>query len=363
MNRLLSKAIVAQYYKINTGFFLVLFLLLFGLLNGQATIDLHHFMMQNITSDWRFLAGAMIIWLVYDVKCVLYCHKELRNPAGNYLYTMQSLPDGRQLWLWLLVHAQQMLPVLVYGCITVAVGIAHGHAGYAGIFAAYQLLLCMASAMVHRSTLNSTWKQALLPQLRVMRGMRKRPITFLLHYSLNMRKGTFIGLKVLSVLLLQGMIAANQAEINKESVAVLMMFLVSAHSLLPVYYRNFAEHRLSFLRNLPVSAWKIYVTIVFTYVVIFLPEIAFLLLNSRHALSWQVMLQLYAVAISQMLLYTSLQYVPRISTDRYTMIVVVLFFATLLFLASFDLAPLIAVELVLATALFIRFYRGYEMLG
>ncbi|GAA4460684.1 hypothetical protein GCM10023093_03740 [Nemorincola caseinilytica] len=360
MNKLLSKAIVAQYYKINTGFFLVLFLLLFGLLNGKATIDMHHYLMQNITSDVRFLVGAMVIWLMYDVKCILYCHKELRNPAGSYLYTMQALSNGRQFRLWFFCHVQMMLPVLVYGGITVTVGMAHGQPLYASIFLVYQMLLCVVSAMLHRDTVNSTWKQLLPPLPIFMQGMRKRPVTFLLHYSLNMRKGTFVGLKVLSILLLQGMIAANQVEINKESVAVLMMFLISAHSLLPMYYLRFAETRLAFLRNMPVSTVSIFLTIVFTYAIIFLPEIAFLLLNSRHALSWQVMLQLYAVAMSQMLLYTSLQYVPGVSSDRYMLIVVVLFFATLLFLASFDLGPLIAVELALSVILFALFYRNYE---
>lgn len=361
MNGLLNKAIVTHYYKLNAGFFLVLFLLLFGLLNGQATIDLHHFLMQNIMSDYRFLLGAMGIWLIYTVKSASFVHKELRNPSNVYLFTMQSLGNGRQFGIWLLCHMQLMLPVLVYGAFTIAIGIANGHIGFAGIFLAYQAMLCGLSAALTCNTINSTWKHVLPPLPTLLRRSRKHAITFLLHYSMHMRKGTFIGLKILSVLLLKGLITANEVEINKESVAVLMMFLISANSLLPFYYVRFAETQLSFLRNMPVKQASLFLATAFTYAIIFIPELAFLLLNSQHALSLAIITDLYFVAISQMMLYTALQYVPRLTTDKYFLLVAGLFFATLLFLASFNLALLAATELIVATVLFKLFYRNYEL--
>lgn len=361
MNRLLNKAIVTQYYKLNTGFFLVLFLLLFGLLNGQATIDLHHFLMQNIMSDYRFLLGGMAIWLIYTIKSASFVHKELRNPANTYLFTMQSLGNGKQMGIWLLCHLQLMLPVLVYGACTIAIGIANGQFGFAGIFIAYQALLCCLSAVLSCNTINSTWKHLLPPLPTLLRRTRKQPFTFLLHYSLHMRKGTFVGLKILSVLLLKGLITANEMEINKESVAVLMMFLISANSLLPYYYVRFAETQLVFLRNMPLKQVSLFLAAALTYAIIFIPEVTFLLLNSQHALSLAIIADLCFVAISQMMLYTALQYVPRLNTDKYFLLVAGLFFATLLFLASFNLALLAAIELIVAALLFKFYYRNYEL--
>lgn len=360
MNRLLNKAIVREYYKINTGFFLVVFLLLFGLLNGQATIDLHHFLMQSMMSDYRFLLGAMGIWLLYTVKSSSYVHKELRNPANAYLFTMQSVSNGRQLSIWLLCHFQIMTPVLAYGTIATAIGIINEQYAFAGIFLTYQLMLCVVAALLSRNTVNSTWKHVLPHLPTLLRRRRKSPFTFLLHYSLHMRKSTFVGLKVLSVLLLKGLITANEAEINKESVAVLMMFLISANSLLPVYYVRFAESQLAFLRNMPIKQASLFMTVTLTYAILFLPEVVFLLLNSQHALSVAIIADLYVVCITQMMLYTALQYVPRVTTDKYFLIVLGLFFATLLFIASFNLLLLAGTEMVVAAVLFGMFYRKYE---
>lgn len=361
MNRILSKAIVTQYYRINAGFFLVLLLLLFGLLPANAVVAMHQYLMTEITSNWLFLAGASLLWFAYSGKCLLYCHRELRNPTNGYLYHMQALPWWRHYGLWLAVHAQLMMPTLLYGAITVALGIHTHHYGLAILFAAIQIVLLATPPLLSTYTTNNTWRHHPIKMPALLRGVRKRPVTFLLHYALHMRKGTFIGLKALSVLLLQGMVAANTDDINKESVAVLMMFLISAHALLPVYFVQFAAIRLRFVNNLPISRAKLLLTGALTFAVIYLPEFLFLTLNGRHALPAGIMLSLYAVAIAQTMLYAALLYLPRMTVDRYTMVVLGLFFVTLLFLASFNLWLLCIVESVATVAIFYTRYRQYEL--
>jgi hypothetical protein len=73
------------------------------------------------------------------------------------------------------------------------------------------------------------------------------------------------------------------------------------------------------------------------------------------------MLSLYAVAIAQTMLYAALLYLPRMTVDRYTMVVLGLFFVTLLFLASFNLWLLCIVESVATVAIFYTRYRQYEL--
>ena len=50
MRNVLVKTIVIQFYRINSGFFLTVFILLFGLMNGKAVIDMHHQIMLGINS-------------------------------------------------------------------------------------------------------------------------------------------------------------------------------------------------------------------------------------------------------------------------------------------------------------------------
>jgi hypothetical protein len=359
MKQVLAKTLVVQFYKINTGFFLVAFILLFGLLNGKATIDLHHGIMRQITTSWSFAAGAMAVWMLYNIKCITYCIREIKNPANTFLFSMQSLSNPYHFWLWLSCHTTLLMPMLAYAGVTVAVGLTEGKPLLAVLFAVFQGLLC-CSAVVYYRLINNTWRKPLIRTPETLLNTKKRFHMYLLHYSLTMRKGTFIGIKILSLLLLQGMVFANAYEINKESICVLIMFLVSAHALLPVYYVGFMENDLAFIRNLPVRALHKYLVFVFTYAIIFLPELLFLLLNGHHALPLTLTLSLYAVAVSQLALYTSIQYANKITTDRYFMIVTGFFFASLLFLASFNLWVLFAVESVVAVGLFVGLYPRHE---
>jgi len=359
MNSVLTKTIVMQFYKINTGFFLVSFILLFGLLNGKATMDLHHHIMQNICSSLSFAAGAAVVWSLYTVKCVTFFLKNIYAPANTFLFTMQSLSNRRQMFLLLQCQALLLSPVLAYAGVTIAVGLSNGNILLPALFATFQLALC-GSAIIYYRAINSTWHQPAFRVPSVWANKRKPFITYLLHYSLNTRKSTFIGIKILSLLLLQGMVMANSYEVNKESICVLMMFLISAHALLPAYYVQFMENSMSFLRNMPITLGRKYMVYVVTYAVIFLPELLFLLLNSKHALPLQLICALYTIAITQLSLYTSLQYLPRLNTDRYTGIVFGFFFASLLFLASFNLWLLAIVETIAAIALFSTLYTKYE---
>jgi hypothetical protein len=359
MNQVLTKILATQFYKINAGFFLASFILLFGLLNGQATIELHYQIMRSITSSFSFMAGAMIVWVLYNIKCLSYGLKTIHAPENSFLYEIRAVNNNRQKLLWIANHIMLLAPMLTYAGITIVVGITNRHYLHTSLFLLFQLLLC-SSGLIYFQAINSSHKQPRYNITLPKTNFRKGLFSFLLLYSLDTKKTTFIGIKLLSLLLLQGLIAANAYEVNRESVCVLIIFLISAHALLPIYYVTFMEEELAFMRNLPIPALKKFASYVFTYAIIFLPELLFLLINGNHALPLSVTLSLYGVAMSQLALYTSIQYLREMTTERYTMIVFVFFFASILFLASFDLWPLFVVELIAASIIYLIQYKKYE---
>jgi hypothetical protein len=360
MTGILSKTIAVQFYRINTGFFLVTFLLLFGLLNGKATIDLHHYLMLRISDSYVFATGATALWILYWFKCLTYTIRAIKNPVNGFLYHMQAMGNNHQLLSWISCQVLLLFPLLIYAAITVVTGIGAGHVLLPLLFALLQIVLIGGGALLCVNQINSTWQKPMFTIPQPLNEVKKGFYSYLLFYSLNQRKGTFIGVKLLSLLLLQGMVMANKYEINRESICVLMMFLISAHALLPVYYVRFLEEDLSFIRALPFPAINRFKSYLGTYLIIFLPELLFLLLNGRHSLPIETTLSLYAVAVSQSALYSSILYFRNMLTERYTMIVFAIFFASLLFLAAFNLWLLFAVESVCAVLLFYLLHARYE---
>lgn len=360
MSGILFKVIVERFYKLNSGFFLLFFILLFGLLDGKSTMDLHHAIMEGITSSWLFMCIAAVVWMAYNFKCISFAVKELNEPQNTFLYQLQCTGNRPLYLLLFLTHAAIYLPLLVYGSVTVIVGIQQHHYLLSAMFIFFQLAATGTGAYIYFQKISTTWQQPLvkLPSFDIFGT--KNFSSYLLHYSLHYRKRTFIGVKFFSLLLLQAMVAANSSKVSKEAICLLIMFLISAHSLLPAYYVRFVEHGMPFLRNMPVSIMKRYGVYALTYAVIFLPELCFLLINAHHTLPLQLTLSLYAMAVSQSLLYTGIQYLRNMQAERYNMIVFGIFFITLLLLASLNLWIVFAVELVVATVLFIVNYDRYE---
>lgn len=361
MSNILFKVLVARFYKQNTGFFLLFFVLLFGLLDGKSTIQLHDAIMQGVTSSVGFCGVAMVVWAAYNFKCTSFCLKELDQPENSFLYRMQAVNNRKQFILLLTAHAAIYAPLLAYAAATVVHGWYEHQYILPCIFLLYQLLMCGISAAIYFNKINSTWEQPFitLPSFDISR--KKQFLFYLIHYSLSSRKGAFIGIKLCSMLLLQAMVAANTHKLSKEAICVLIMFLISAHSLLPLHYVRFVEGGMAFLRNLPITVMRRLLMYITTYAIIFLPELLFLLLNTHHIMPLELTISLYAVAVAQLSLYTALQYINGINTERYTLFVFGLFFINLLLLASFNLWFLFVAEAAVSVSLFTALYNRYEI--
>lgn len=359
MRNVLVKTIVMQFYRVNSGFFLTVFILLFGLMNGKAVIDMHHQIMRGISSSFSFFAGASLIWLTYSIKCINFTTRTLKDPSGSFLYTMQTLSDKHQKAMFVMLQCLMMAPLTIYGLLTVTVGYGYGKMLYPTLFLFLQVTL-FAAGIIPLRTINNTWNEKHvrinLPNRKFNFGQK----WYLLLYSINDRKATFVGIKIFSLLLLQAMVAANRTEANRESFSFLILFLIAAHAMLPAYYVRFSEQQMSFLRNMPISRSRHLANYLFTYSLIFLPEMLFLTINAHHTLTLQVIGSLFTSAIATSLLYTSLQYLPKLTTERYITYVSVSFFSSLLFVASFGLWWFTLLAITLAVAIFFKRYYGYE---
>jgi hypothetical protein len=138
------------------------------------------------------------------------------------------------------------------------------------------------------------------------------------------------------------------------------MFIIAAHSLLPLHFVAFMESRMAFLRNLPLSILYRYGLYAFTYAVIFLPELAFLTLNGNGSIPNYLAITLYLLAVVQLCFYTSILHSNLTNRGNYTMVVFVVFFASLMAMASLPLWGIIAIEFVVSLALFYSQYNKYE---
>ena len=119
-------------------------------------------------------------------------------------------------------------------------------------------------------------------------------------------------IKIFSMLALQLLVMLNTDKVSKENICFLILLSISAHALLPSHYVRFLETEMSFLRNLPIPLYKRLSQFTFTYLVILVPELLFLLYNEISIMSMSGILSVYLLAVTRLSLYSAIQYLPGI---------------------------------------------------
>lgn len=351
--------LVNKFYKVNAGFFLFLALVLFGILPAADTLHLHRGLMLAATSSVTGVGIASCIILLYASRCLFFTLRELSLPELTFLHNMQALKDPRQLLYLGMVFSCTYLPLFIYAGITAWLGLTQGNYIYSLLLLLILLTTIIICTYIIFRRINGTYKESKL-KLPDFDLPEKGYYSFLLHYSIHEKKGVLVAIKFFSILALQLLVALNADKASKENICFLMMLCISAHALLPVHYTRFIEGQMPFLRNMPLTLLRRYSLPAFSFAVIFLPELLFLLWNEKNIIPISTILSLYLLAITRLLLYYSIQYLPRMSTERFTMLVFFMFFASMILLASLPLWLFIIIESIISILLFYTLYYKYE---
>lgn len=108
----LSKVLVMEFYRRNSGFFFVLALLLFGLFTAEN----HRMLAELAVSDLRFFAMAYAFpWLLYALKTTFWGINAFEEPQSRFLlHHLSLLSSFRLLRLLMQVQLALLMPVLLF---------------------------------------------------------------------------------------------------------------------------------------------------------------------------------------------------------------------------------------------------------
>lgn len=109
---ILQKTIVNHFYKVNTGFFLFIFFVLFGLPYNVSTFHLS--IIHSIIQSPIILLIVLALWLLYNFKCMDYTVKQLQEPQQNFLYCLHAISMKNLVTYFLYAQGMMYMPVLLY---------------------------------------------------------------------------------------------------------------------------------------------------------------------------------------------------------------------------------------------------------
>ncbi|MES2730873.1 MAG: hypothetical protein V4714_03965 [Bacteroidota bacterium] len=341
--RLLIQIIGIPFYQRNAGFFLVAFLLLFGVVSPQLAISYHLAILHAMVESALILLAAAVVWLLYALKCAHHALKTLALPENEFTYCISLLPLRRQLFSLFCTQSFIFLPIWLYALTAVGVACSRQAYGSAAVIVVYNSLLCLLMAGLFYRKIkhpNQDHTTNFLSQYLDQKFTKPYP-AFFWSYLLNEEKVLLLSTKAFSILILVG-IMPLYTSVDYDQRMLRIGFLLSAftHTILVNQFRQFEETRLLLSRNLPYSLLQRFGRYAVIYIGVLLPELVVLTYSFSATFGWGQWLDYVALSLSLCLVCHCFLFINHMPSEKYINRVFYAF-VVLFLLVMYRISPLI----------------------
>lgn len=325
---ILNKIFTQRFYIQNTGFFLVFFYLLFGVVNAGNLLNYHKALMLGFLGNNTFLLLALLLWTSYALKCAGFMLKTLGSQGYDFLYpTMGSIERSSRRRIWFMLQTAIYMPVLVYAAIALVMAVQRHYYLSASLLVIVNIANCIWPVFLYERKLakpDVTFFTGYL-QRWFNRHFSKPPVLFFLYELFANFPVRIVSTKLFSagVLWLTFLIMSQGHYFDLRGLQLGVMVSVLIHMQLMVHHRAFDDTYLNFMENLPIPLFTHYMRQIGVYVLMFLPEMVIITVHAYTKTSVTGLLTVFATALSLLVLFRVMLYFPRMNPEihvRYTML-------------------------------------------
>jgi hypothetical protein len=276
IRRILIRTLVRTFYMQHAGLLLFVFYIFFGVVNGSELLFYHVSLVRAVLDSPLLLLLVMAVWMLYAGKAVLFLRSQILKEEMSFLILFENLPPAQKKIQLFIVQALIMLPVLVYGSFITAIGWQEDRILQSIMIFIVLAIFLIAPVFITGQTLNRTQRKFTWLKLR-RRFTARMEFVYVRCIFRNMNFGLAIS-KILSLLLIFGLLTGFGIDHYDVRLPLLAMLVAAAtHSMIVFNLQQFEVHKLSFMRQVPVSFLKRMLPLVSTYFFILLPESILLL--------------------------------------------------------------------------------------
>ncbi|OKS86655.1 hypothetical protein RG47T_2111 [Mucilaginibacter polytrichastri] len=318
-------------------------------------LSYHKTLMLAFLTSPLLLVAVFGVWLLYIVKAWHYVAGQLAAPHHQFLFYSISAYDKRSQFLsWLTIQFNILLPIIVYGGLTIGVGVMHHCYLASVVIIVYLLFLSVLSALFCiRLTHTLPEGKQLSLFLRFGKSMPKPYFSLFIWHIFNQKKVAYTVIKVISWVVITAVFALfDDVKHDARVAGIAVLAIVVAHVAIVFEERVFEETFLRFGRNLPYNRASLFGGFILVYLVMLLPEIIWLYTRFDPLLATQ----LTVFALCAIMLFHSLLYRIGLTMDVYMQWVLGLFM--IIFWIVMFKAILLATMLCVVVA-FLLFYNNY----
>lgn len=330
--RILNKTMVQQFYLQNAGLFLFAFLFFFGIVDAGHLVSYHKSLMLSVISLPLFLLVVMLVWMLYNIKCIAFCINIIQSAEGHFLYQLRAMPSLVQWALYTGISAMLYMPVLSYACVLAVFAYKINTIATWQVIA-WQIVMVAMGASLLFTAVNKT-SESLMAKLaasaKKLFAVKIGYYFFTLAYILNERKAAFAIVKVFSLLMLGMLLVRNADSFDADNFAIFYPLSIVAHASLVMYCVDFNETFLHNNRNLPLHWLKVAAAYAFTWLIILLPETFFLFINNHGNLPVMQLAMEAIMAVVVLFLFAGMALGCGLDMERYLLFVFMAYIVVLI---------------------------------
>lgn len=332
------KIFSSGFYRMHSGILIFLFgtiLCYCFFINTLGSVPIWAFTVWNLVITLSLVSSPVIMGFfciaafVYAIKSWQYVATQLAAVNNEFLYhSISSFNKWQQFKSWFYVQFSIFLPLVIYTLFAGIIGFNFGHYVIPLLILLYLLALIIVSVWIYIKLSNRLIdidKQSVL--IRLMRKLNKPFFLLYTFFVFDSLKITYLITKAISWMLIMGVFAVFSD--IKDGTAVpnlVILMIVTAHTLLTYNEVRFNEKYLYFSRNFPYSILMQFLGCFLNYIILIFPEILWFITNFEiHSAG------LFLEAFSIIILFRSLLYWIGLNMKNYLIWIFILF--NLIFLA------------------------------
>jgi len=358
--KILHKVLVTHFYSVNTGFFLFVFFVLFGM--PQNVKEFHLSLIDAIIKNSSILALVMVAWVLYNTKCMDYTLKQLRLPKQNFLFSLHSLRYVTLFFYMVYIQLMIYLPVFIYALFVIVIAIQKGYIACAIEIILFTAVVTGLTPLLYVRVLQRKPLMQGLPQLPRLTAKMGKPLFSLPLYNIwNNRKQMLLVSKTFSLLMLYAFIKMYLPDHYDIRPTLLCVMLAAAVNCAIVFeMKLFEDVFLQMQRNFPLSILQRFGNAAFSFFLLMLPELLFIWKGYPLYFCLADFTQLLLFAVGLPLLFYACLFTDDTNMDSYLRIVFGIL-AGLFFIILYNPGIVLGIAITLmAFGLYASYYYSFE---
>ncbi|MEJ7559284.1 MAG: hypothetical protein WKF66_13320 [Pedobacter sp.] len=369
LTNMLLKIFAAGFYRAHSGMLVFLFGTLISycfFINTLGNVPIWAFAEWNLVITLSLVTNPFILLLFflvcfgYAMKSIQYVTAQLALKQNEFLYYgSTSLTKFQQYISWFYVQLNILVPLWIYALFATIIGISYKHYMIPSLIILYLSILTALSTLTYLRVVNGLLdinKQTLL--IRLIKKWNKPFFYLYTFYVFSKQKLAYLITKTASWMFMIGMFSLFSDQRNNTMIPItIILFVVTAHSVLIYNEHRFTETSLYFSHNLPYSRNRLFIGFSANYLVLMLPELLWFMTN-YHLI---VLMGVVCFGLSVILLFRSLMYLLGLDIKKFMFYVFLLFNVFFLAIVYHVVWYVIPINLAIAYLIFTRNYLNQSI--